>query len=113
MATIRYDKLVRDRIPQVIRASGQDCTIQVLEEAEYLRQLDAKLEEELGEYLESGSLEELADLLEVLQAVVGARGWTWAQLEEARAQKARERGGFAQRLFLREVTDREGPGEAR
>ena len=61
--------------------------------------LDQKLDEELAEYQESKSLEELADLLEVLQAVVKARGWTLEELEQVRAEKATKRGGFEKRSF--------------
>ena len=47
--------------------------------------------------------EELADLLEVMQAVVRARGWTLDELEQVRADKAAERGGFAKKILLKEV----------
>ena len=68
--------------------------------------LDAKLTEELEEYQESKSLEELADLLEVLRAVVRARGWTWGELEQARREKAAQRGGFEKKLLLKEVREK-------
>ena len=68
--------------------------------------LDAKLDEELAEYQESKSLEELADLLEVVRAVVKARGWTWEQLEQVRKEKAAKRGGFEKKIFLKEVTEK-------
>lgn len=64
---IRYDKLVRDRIPEIIRASGKTCTTEVLSDEAYLRMIDAKLDEELAEYHQEQNLEELADLLEVLR----------------------------------------------
>ena len=67
--------------------------------------LDAKLNEELAEYQESKSLEELADLLEVIQAVITARGWTWEQLEQARQEKAVRRGGFEKKILLKEVIE--------
>ena len=68
-----------------------------------LQLLDEKLNEELAEYQESKSLEELADLLEVMQAVVRARGWTLDELEQVRADKAAERGGFTKKILLKEV----------
>ena len=67
--------------------------------------LDEKLTEELTEYQESKSLEELADLLEVLRAVLKTRGWTWEQLEQVRAEKVAKRGAFQQRVMLKEVTE--------
>lgn len=68
--------------------------------------LDAKLNEELAEYQESKSLEELADLLEVMQAVVEARGWSWEQLEQVRQEKAAQRGRFEKKILLKEVTEK-------
>ena len=57
-----YNKLVRDRIPEIIEADGRKCETVILSDEEYIAALDKKLSEELAEYLESGSLEELADL---------------------------------------------------
>lgn len=98
-----YHKLVRDRIPEIIEADGKTCVCETLSDEEYIRLLDEKLNEELAEYQESKSLEELADLLEVMQAVVRARGWTLDELEQMRADKAAERGGFAKKILLKEV----------
>ena len=74
---------------------------------EYERKRDValwwKLNEELAEYQESKSLEELADLLEVMQAVVKARGWTLEELEQVRVEKAAKRGGFEKKILLKEV----------
>lgn len=105
MAEKQYDKLIRDGIPEIIRASGKECTCRVLSQKEYLARLDEKLQEELNEYLESGSLEELADLTEVIHAVVRARGYALEDLEHVRADKARKRGGFEKRLLLEKVTE--------
>ena len=98
-----YHKLVRDRIPEIIESDGKTCVCETLSDEEYIRLLDEKLNEELAEYQESKSLEELADLLEVMQAVVRARGWTLDELEQVRADKAAERGGFAKKILLKEV----------
>ena len=83
-----FYKLVRDRILEIIEADGKTCVCETLSDKEYIRLLDEKLSEELAEYQESKSLEELADLLEVMQAVVRARGWTLDELEQVRADKA-------------------------
>ncbi len=99
----RHNKLVRDRIPEIIEQSGCTCRWRRLDEDEYLRCLDAKLGEELDEYLADGSLEELADLLEALYAAAQARGCSREQLEEIRQKKADERGGFLERVFLEDV----------
>jgi predicted house-cleaning noncanonical NTP pyrophosphatase (MazG superfamily) len=100
-----YNKLVRDRIPEIIAAEGKSCSTMTLGVDEYIVMLDAKIDEELQEYHESASLEELADLVEVIHAVVKARGWSLAELERVRAEKAAERGAFAQRLLLKEVIE--------
>ena len=98
-----YEKLVRDRIPEMIANSGGSCSTRILSQEEYLEMLDKKLNEELAEYQESKSLEELADLLEVMQAVVKARGADFQQVEEIRLRKRQERGGFESRILLERV----------
>jgi predicted house-cleaning noncanonical NTP pyrophosphatase (MazG superfamily) len=68
-----YNKLVRDKIPEIIDSSGKTCTTEVLDDEEYIRFLDAKLDEELTEYHKDQNIEELADLLEVIRAAaIGA-----------------------------------------
>ena len=96
-------KLVRDRIPEIIEARGKICIWEELSDSAYLDCLDKKLNEELAEYQDSKSLEELADLFEVMQAVVKARGWTWEELEQVRKDKATERGRFEKKILLKEV----------
>lgn len=103
--TITHDKLVRDRIPEIIEESGKTCTTRILTEAEYLAALDAKLQEELEEYQADKSMEELADLLEVMMAVCEARGHTFAEVEAIRQAKAAKRGGFRERILLESVSD--------
>lgn len=98
-----YNKLVRDRIQEIIEKSGKKCICETLSKEKYIAMLDAKLSEELAEYQESKSLEELADLLEVMGAVVKARGYTWEQLTDIRKKKKEERGGFEKRILLKEV----------
>ena len=101
-----YHKLVRDRIPEIIEADGKTCVTEILADEQYLEMLDTKLNEELAEYQESKSLEELADLLEVMRAVVKARGWSWEQLEQVRQEKAARRGGFEKKILLKEVREK-------
>ena len=74
MRVIKYHKLVRDRIPEMVREAGKSCVTGVLLEEEYLRMVDAKLDEELAEYHKDQSVEELADLIEVIYAAAKARG---------------------------------------
>ena len=98
-----YNKLVRDRIPDIIMASGRTCLTVTLSEQDYLSMIDAKLDEELAEYHKDQNIEELADLLEVIRAAAVARGYTLEELERVRAEKAVKRGGFEKRILLKEV----------
>ena len=100
-----YHKLVRDFIPNIIEADGKICVCETLSGEDYINFLDQKLNEELAEYQESKSPEELADLLEVMQAVVKARGWTLEELEQVRADKAAKRGRFEKKILLKEVRE--------
>jgi len=99
----RHYKLVRDRIPEIINSSGRTCTTKILPPEEYIRLLDEKLTEELAEYQESKSIEELADLLEVMEAVVKARGYSAEDLLRIKQEKQEKRGSFEQRILLKEV----------
>ena len=101
----QYNKLVRDRIPEIIQEEGKICLCETLDPEKYLCFLDEKLNEELAEYQESKSLEELADLLEVMEAVVKARGYTWNQLTAVCSEKREKRGGFEKHILLKEVYD--------
>ena len=100
----RYNKLVRDRIPEIIETSGNICVTEILSDEDYLKMLDAKLDEELAEYHADQNIEELADLMEVIQACAVARGYSVEELEQVRAEKATKRGGFEKRILLKEVT---------
>ena len=103
---MKYNKLVRDRIPEIIEASGKTCVTEILSEETYLRMVDAKLDEELAEYHSDQTIEELADLLEVTYAAAMARGYTLEQLETVRAEKAAKRGAFTKKILLKEVIEK-------
>lgn len=105
MSVKPYHKLVRDRIPEIIEASGKSCVTEILSDADYLELLDAKLDEELSEYHKDQNVEELADLLEVIYAAAKARGYTLEQLEVVRAEKASKRGAFEKKILLKEVIE--------
>ena len=105
MNEIKYNKLVRDRIPEIIESSGKKCSTEILSPEEYLCMLDAKLDEELAEYHKDQNIEELADLLEVIRAAAIARGYSLEDLERVRAEKAAKRGGFEKRILLKEVVE--------
>ena len=103
MAVITHNKLVRDKIPEIIQQDGKKCTVRVLGDEEYIKAIDDKLDEELAEYHKDQNVEELADLLEVIYAAAEARGCTVDKLETVRLKKANKRGCFKDRLFLESV----------
>ena len=106
MPVIPYHKLVRDLIPDIIVASGKTCVTETLSDEDYLRMVDAKLDEELAEYHREPCLEELADLAEVIYAAAKARGYSLEELERVRAAKVAERGAFERKILLKEVTEK-------
>lgn len=92
-------KLVRDRIPEIIQANGDVPNTHVLNGSDYLLALINKLDEEVLEFKVDHSLEELADILEVVLALADVMS-DRQQLEAVRSQKAKERGGFKNKIFL-------------
>ncbi len=101
-----YQKLVRDRIPELIEAQGKKCEVKTLsDDDEYLLELNWKLQDELTEYLESGTVEELADLVEVAQALLKLKGISKKKFEKIIAKKQAEWGGFEERIMLVKVEE--------
>lgn|SRR6478735_6346451 len=102
-----YNKLIRDRIPEIIQESGGECVAEVLTEQDYLKELQRKSQEELNEYLAASNseevIEELADLLEVIYGLTQCHGFSIEELEKVRQHKKNKRGAFDKRLFLVEV----------
>lgn len=96
-------KIVRDRIPELITGSGKQPIYEVVSVEDAIIGLETKLEEELDEYLADHSLEEMADLLEVMHGILYLKGISWEMLEKVRIQKRNERGGFEQRLLLKDI----------
>jgi predicted house-cleaning noncanonical NTP pyrophosphatase (MazG superfamily) len=101
-----YNKLIRDRIPEIIEEDGNEYEIRVLDDNEYLDELDKKLMEELKEYYESGEVEELADIAEILYAIAKHKGVNAEEFENIRIRKAEKRGGFGKKLFLISVKEK-------
>lgn len=105
MRTKRYNKLVRDKIPQIIEADGKSCTTEILFDEEYIKMLDEKLKEEFIEYQESKAIEELADILEIVYAIATARGYSQETVERIRKQRAEKRCKFKKKILLKEVIE--------
>lgn len=96
---MKEGKLVRDKIPEIIIADGKKPIIRILDDNEYLKELDKKLNEEIAEYQADKSIEEMADVLEVLFAICEVRGHSVEELMEVRNAKREKRGGFEQKIF--------------
>ena len=102
-----YNKLVRDKIPEIIVAdNGKTCVTRIMEDDEYLESLNAKMQEELKEYLESGEVEELADLEEVLRAILDIKNVSYEEFEKIRNAKVDKRGAFKKKIFLESVSEK-------
>lgn len=95
-----YNKLVRDNIPEIMIQNGANPVIRILNDKEYLEELNKKLLEEVNEYLESEETEELADIAEVMLAILNTKGISRDKLEEIRKNKCSKRGSFDKKLFL-------------
>ena len=96
-----YDKLVRDRIPEIIEASGNKCEIEVVSDEVALEYLYKKLNEEVSELLEDKNLDEIADCLEVLFAIRAKYGYSEDEVLGRRNEKKLERGGFLNNIVLK------------
>ncbi|MGR5962264.1 nucleoside triphosphate pyrophosphohydrolase [Bacillus paranthracis] len=104
-----YNKLIRNKIPQIIKSNGKTPTTRILPEEEYIKEICKKTEEELTEYLEATTkehkLEELSDLLELINALAEHEGTTLKEINNIRKKESRRKRGFSDRIFLIEVTD--------
>lgn len=98
-----YNKAVRDKIPEIIMAKGNNCEYRVLSDNEFLFYLEAKLTEELKEYQESHKIEELVDILEIVYRIAELRGVSKSQVNIIRNKKNEERGALSKNLFLIKV----------
>ncbi len=98
-----YQKLVRDKIPQIIQAAGQQPITRLLNKHEYLQELIKKLGEEYEEFKADSNVEELADIQEVVLALAEALNITPEDLEKTRLDKLHKRGGFTQKIYLEGV----------
>lgn len=98
-----YNKLVRDNIPEIIRNSGETPHISFLDDASYLKELRKKLLEETNEFLESEEIVELADILEVIEALAKAKGSSLDGIMNLKIKKSIKNGAFDKRLFLEYV----------
>ena len=93
-------KAIRDKIPEIIKESGSKCNIRTLSDKEFLEKMEDKLDEEVAEYHQSKSVEEIADIMEVLERIAELRGTSVKELMRIKEEKAQKRGKFEKNLFL-------------
>ena len=106
MGTITYNKLVRDRIPEIIESCGKKAVCEIItNDEEYIKSLKNKLIEEMNEFLESDDVAELADMGEVMHAILEYKGVSVETFQRIRLEKLEKRGGFKKRLLLKEVIE--------
>ena len=99
------NKAIRDRIPEIIRDSGHSCNVKEMPDTEFLEELDKKLDEELLEYKENRSVEELVDIVEVIRRISELRGTSLENFEKIRSEKVKERCAFEKNLFLIDTSE--------
>lgn len=102
---MKYHKLIRDKIPQILEDKGVKYTTHVAKDLEYWESLVKKLQEEVDEFKDENNTEELADILEVIQAICEYKNFSLDELEKERQVKKEKRGGFTKRIILEETED--------
>ena len=100
-----YNKLVRDKIPEIINADNKKAITSILNYEEYIISLNNKLQEEIKEYLEDNNVEELADIVEVIYGILNYKNISIEKFENIRKVKVEKRGTFKKRIFLKKVID--------
>ncbi len=106
MVRYNYNKLVRDRIPEEINnEKGRKCKYRVLNDEEYLKELNKKVLEEANEFVEENSIEELGDLMEVINAIMILKGYNNEQIIKSMETKRNKKGAFKCKIFLEYVDE--------
>jgi len=102
---MKYNKLVRDKIPEVIKENGSNPVIHIANEEEYWEKLKEKLSEEVDEFLKENNEEEISDILEVIDAICKFKKFDKKKIDEIKKQKAEKRGRIDNKIILDEVND--------
>lgn len=99
---MKYNKLVRDKIPEYIKSKGGIPIIHTANDKEYWEKLKEKLQEEIKEFFENETIKEMADIQEVIDAICHHKKFTGKKIEAVRKKKAKERGAFKKKIILEE-----------
>ena len=99
---MKYNKLVRDKIPEYIISKGGKPVTHIADDVEYWQKLKEKLQEEVKEFIEAESIGELSDVLEIIDAILDFKKFDKKELEKVKSKKAEERGKFKNKIILEE-----------
>lgn len=103
---MKYNKLVRDKIPEIIISNWDIPITHIAWDKEYIKELKKKLKEEIKEFLKSNDPEELADILEVIYTIWNIQKISPEKLEEIRKNKANQRWWFRKKIILNETINK-------
>lgn len=98
-----YNKLVRDKIIDIIEADRRVAKYRILDDNEYRQELNKKLQEEVKEYLEDNNVEELADIVEVIYGILNSMNVSIQEFEKVRINKQEKRGALEKKIYLEEA----------
>lgn len=99
---MEYNKLVRDKIPEIIKSKGEECKTHIAEDLEYTEKLKEKLLEEVQEFSKDETPDEIADILEVIDAIIKAKSFSMEEIQKIKKEKFDKRGGFDEKIILEE-----------
>ena len=102
---LTYNKLIRDNNVKIMEDKGCKVRYEILDNERYGKELDKKLKEEVNEYLEDYSVEEMADVMEVIYAILEYRGTNMEEVEKIRIEKREKKGAFKNKVFLKDVEE--------
>ena len=105
LKTKKYNKLIRDKISEKLSDKNIKFTTHIADENEYSKALMKKLEEEVKEFIDDNNEEELADIIEVINAIVDLKGFSQERIEIIRKDKAKKKGVFRDKIILDETTE--------
>ena len=101
----KYNKLVRDNIPDIYLKEHSLPVTRTLNDEEYVEELNKKLLNEVNEYLNTNNVEQMVDILEVVRAIINNSDTTYEEIEEKRIKKAKKKGTFEKRVYLEKVIE--------
>lgn len=101
----KYNKLVRDKIPENINSKGGKATFRIMNQDEYIKELNKKLLEEANEFIEENDVEELADVMEVIESIMEQKNIKWEEVRKIQEAKRNKKGSFKNKIYLEYVEE--------